>query len=70
MFLPESDIFYVSRTKHNNINYMNAQGSVIFARFSPNWNVSASVNEIPSTEFRQKHQEGFEWFHAYSREAN
>jgi hypothetical protein len=70
IFLLESDIFYVSRTKRKkNISYINAQGSVIFARFHLNWNVSASVNEIPSTEFRHKRQEGFERCHAYSREA-
>jgi hypothetical protein len=38
--------------------------------FHLNWNVSASVGEIPSTEFRQKRQEGFEWCHVYSREAS
>jgi hypothetical protein len=38
--------------------------------FQLNWNLSASVNEIPSREFRQKRQERFEWCHAYSREAS
>ena len=46
------------------------KGQLFLSDFHLNWNVPVSVNEISSTEFRQKRQEGFEWCHAYSREAS
>ena len=46
------------------------KGQLFLPDFQLNWDVSASVNEIPSREFRQKRQEGFQWCHAYGREAS
>ena len=46
------------------------KGQLFLSDFHLNRNVSASVSEIPSTDFRQKRQDGFEWCHACSREAS
>jgi hypothetical protein len=46
------------------------KGQLFLSDFQLNWNVSASFNEIPSREFRQKRQEGFQWCHAYSRDTS